>query len=132
MQTRLTLYVLAYGLCLSGVMLLILNSYAAQIREIVMLAPNLSMTTQLNIDSAISSMILVALLFLIVAVLATIAFGVIVTHRIAGPMHAILAYIALLREGKFDQRRPLRPTDELVPVMNALNELADHLNTKSL
>lgn len=39
--------------------------------------------------------------------------GVLVTHRVAGPVHVITHYIAVLANGRYPLMRPLRKTDEL-------------------
>jgi hypothetical protein len=45
-------------------------------------------------------------------------------------MYAILKYIDEMRSGKFEEPRPLRPYDELKPIMDSLGELSIKLKNK--
>jgi signal transduction histidine kinase len=53
-----------------------------------------------------------------------------VSHRIAGPVVAITAFIEELKKGNYDYGRNLRPNDELTLIMDALHDLAPTLKEK--
>lgn len=50
-------------------------------------------------------------------------FALMISHRIAGPMLAINAFIDEMKKGNYDYGRKLRPNDELMPIMNNLHQL---------
>jgi hypothetical protein len=45
-------------------------------------------------------------------------------------MLAIRAFIKNMKDGRYDEKRSLRPYDELSPIMDDLHELADALKAK--
>lgn len=65
-------------------------------------------------------------IFTIVAFIYTI----IITHRMAGPILAIQAYVRDLIKGDYDAKRTLRKYDEFKPLMDLLKELAAALKVK--
>ena len=52
------------------------------------------------------------------------AIGVVLTHRVVGPLFAAKRHIDLLNEGKFEVRTHLRPGDELEDLISNLNRLS--------
>jgi nitrate/nitrite-specific signal transduction histidine kinase len=130
MQTRMSYYFVAFAVCVIGVMMLMLNHYVTQLRDLIADAPGLPMSTQFAVDAHLQSIITSSLLFLLLALIVSVVYGIIISHRVAGPMFAILKYIESLRAGRYDESRKLRPYDELVPIMNALHEFADDLKKK--
>ncbi len=58
-------------------------------------------------------------------------FALMVSHRIAGPMLAINAYIDELKKGNYQYGRKLRPNDELTQIMDNLHELNSVLKDKA-
>lgn len=131
MQYKMGAYFVAFSVSLIGVMLFFMNHYISEIRRILTNVPGLPMTTQLAIDTRLQSILAASILFLLIAVTFSIVYGIIISHRIAGPQFAILKYIEALRAGRLDEKRQLRPYDELRPVMAALHELADDLKKKA-
>lgn len=57
-------------------------------------------------------------------------FALMVSHRIAGPMLAINAFIDELRKGNYGYGRKLRPNDELMPIMDNLHQLKSTLKSQ--
>ena len=49
--------------------------------------------------------------------------GILLTHRVAGPMYVFSRYLGELAGGKWPNVRPLRKRDEFKDVFNRLNEL---------
>ena len=86
--------------------------------------------TQAEVNGVLANIIKISVGFLFIMIIGIMSFGVVVSHRIAGPMFAIMAYIEDLKEGKFESKRSLRPYDELTPIMDSLHELAAKLGKK--
>jgi nitrate/nitrite-specific signal transduction histidine kinase len=129
-QTRFTYYFVALSIALMGLMMLFMNTHINELRVLVANVSGLPMTSQLAIEDALSQLFTTAFAFLVLALVGAIAYGVVISHRIAGPMFAILSYIQSMKAGKFEERRSLRPYDELTPIMDSLHELADDLKKK--
>lgn len=62
--------------------------------------------------------------------IASFIFALLVSHRIAGPILAITAYIDELKKGNYEYGRKLRPDDELLLIMDGLHDLTDALKEK--
>ncbi len=62
--------------------------------------------------------------------MACAAFAIWVTHKFVGPQVALRRHIGRLREGDYAAVCRLRSGDELVPVADALNDLARDLERK--
>lgn len=58
------------------------------------------------------------------------AIGLLMSHRVAGPMVAIIASINELKKGNYNYARELRKRDELKPIQESLQELAVKLRNK--
>lgn len=56
--------------------------------------------------------------------------GLVVTHRIAGPMYLAARYIEQMRHGDYPEVRPLRKHDELRHVFNILGALSQKLRER--
>jgi signal transduction histidine kinase len=69
-------------------------------------------------------------IFLLCSIAVTVLYAIVISHRIAGPMLAIRAFIKNMKDGRYDEKRSLRPYDELSPIMDDLHELADALKAK--
>jgi len=92
--------------------------------------PGVSMADLRAMDAHTTGMILLITIFILASIVAVTAFAIVISHRIAGPMHAIVLYINELRRGNYDSKRGLRPFDELRPIMDELNGLAEDLKNK--
>ncbi|HAK51750.1 MAG TPA: hypothetical protein DCM54_07595 [Gammaproteobacteria bacterium] len=92
---------------------------------------NNSVATDFTAQSRISEhMFHIAQIYLVGFVafaIASFIFSLMVSHRIAGPVVAITAYIEELNKGNFDYGRNLRPGDELTIIMDALHDLKESL-----
>ncbi|MCB0350254.1 MAG: hypothetical protein KDD38_03665 [Bdellovibrionales bacterium] len=130
LQSRITYYFTAMCLGLVGLMMFFMNSHINNVREIIANVSGMAMTSQLEIDIALTQLLSTALGFLLLAIVGAALYGVIISHRIAGPMYAIIKYIESLKAGKFNEPRTLRPYDELRPIMEALQDLAETMQKK--
>jgi hypothetical protein len=74
------------------------------------------------------------LLYLVVLVLVmavALAFwGLIVTHRISGPLFILERYLGILADGRYPDLRPLRKRDELQEFFTAFEEAVATLRTR--
>lgn len=88
---------------------------------------NNSVVTDFGAQSTISEqMFFVAqtsLVGFVAFAMASLIFALMVSHRIAGPVVAITAFIDELTKGNYSYGRTLRPYDELSPIMDHLHEL---------
>jgi hypothetical protein len=57
-------------------------------------------------------------------------FGVLVTHRVAGPVYIIGRYVQTLGEGQFPVMRPLRRADELKSFFRLFQEAVDQIRSR--
>ncbi len=76
------------------------------------------------------------LLYLIVAVVVmavALAFwGLVVTHRISGPLYILERYLGILADGRYPDLRPLRKRDELHEFFAAFEEAVNVLRTRDV
>ena len=57
-------------------------------------------------------------------------FGLLLTHRVAGPIHVMGLYIATLAAGRYPRMRPLRKKDELRGFFDRLSEAVDRIRER--
>ena len=57
--------------------------------------------------------------------------GIVLTHKVAGPLVRIQAALSQMTEGKFDIHITLRKGDALVELAEAINRLAAYLRSRS-
>jgi uncharacterized membrane protein YjgN (DUF898 family) len=130
MQFRMSIYFIAFGLAVLGVMIAAIFSQVNDVHELISMTDGVPVEQQLAIGEKLMSIVRVAMIFFIFILMAAAVYGVIVSHRIAGPMFAILAYIEELKKGNYTTHRELRPYDELMPIMESLRELGKKLQGK--
>jgi methyl-accepting chemotaxis protein len=58
--------------------------------------------------------------------------GILMLHRIAGPVHVISSYMSELAQGRHPVIRPLRSKDELVDFYNTFKQMAERLRQHEL
>lgn len=129
-QTKLILYFIAISLAITGLMIFSINIYMSEIFSHVSNIPGIPFKTLDAIQLSLDKIFKTSLTFLALGLATTILFGLIISHRIAGPMYAILQYIDRLLASDFSEKRNLRPHDELAPIMYKLHLLADKLSAK--
>jgi hypothetical protein len=57
-------------------------------------------------------------------------FGVLITHRVAGPIYVMSNYMAVLGNGRFPRMRPLRKNDELKHFFDRFHEAVEMLKKR--
>jgi uncharacterized membrane protein YjgN (DUF898 family) len=131
MQFRMSIYFIAFGLAVLGIMLAAIFSQINQVHNIISVTQGVPVEQQLLIGHKLMGIVKVAMIFFLFILIAAAIYGVIISHRIAGPMFAILSYIEELKKGNFAAQRELRPYDELIPIMESLHDLGKKLQNKS-
>ena len=122
-QLKLTYQYIAIGV---GIMVVTGGSVfykMGQIRDVM----NNSLPTDFSAQSQISDHMFniaqISLVGFVAFAITSFIFALMVSHRIAGPVVAITAYIQELKKGNYDYGRKLRPNDELNIVMDELHNL---------
>jgi hypothetical protein len=57
-------------------------------------------------------------------------FGLLLTHRVAGPVHVMGLYMAALAAGRYPRLRPLRKRDELRSFFERFREAVDRIRSR--
>lgn len=129
-QLKLTYYYIGVGMVIivstvAGVFLKMM-----QIRDIM----NNSLPTDFSSQSQITDITFeiaqISMLGFVAFAMASFIFALMVSHRIAGPIVAITAYIQELKNGNYNYGRRLRPNDELTLIMDELHDLNAVLREK--
>lgn len=63
----------------------------------------------------------------ILNILVQLAFGIVLTHKVAGPMFSLIKNIRKLGSGQWNIKMQLRPDDELQMIVRHLNELSESM-----
>ncbi len=74
--------------------------------------------------------IVVGCILVLWLVLVTIA-SLVTSNKIFGPLGRIQSYIKRVGEGNFEERITLRKGDDLMPLADALNEMAENLKRRT-
>ena len=129
-QIRVGFYFTALSLALIGLMMALMNAHLMDIKITVSNLPDIPVTAIQYIDESLSRLFKIAILFLGASLVGTIVYSIVISHRIAGPMYAILQYLDDLKTGNMDAKRTLRPYDELAPIMDSLQEFVEKVKNK--
>lgn len=115
--------VLAVFVCL---FFMTLDQTIASLARTYQFDPDVTETLSQSLRAALA----VTLLGATILSLTTFALGIIMSHRVFGPMIPIKRQIEDLRQGRYSARGRLRQKDEFHDVMDALNDLAASLEEK--
>ena len=130
MQLRISLYFVAFGFAVTTIMTFVFFTQIQQIEGLVNSISGMPIEQQVEIGFLLNSLVKIMVLFFFVFIFASLVYGLLISHRFAGPMHAILAYIEDMKKGNYDSKRKLRDYDELVPIMDSLHKLSSLLKNK--
>lgn len=130
MQLRISLYFVVFGFAIMGAMTFLFYNQIQRVDDIVSSISGMPIEQQIELGQILSNLVKISLIFYLIFLLSAGLYGLIISHRIAGPMYAILAYIEELKKGNYDSKRNLRDYDELKPVMDSLKELAEGLKRR--
>jgi len=130
-QLKLTFYYMGVGVATivatGGAVYFKFMQVRALLNEVVMT----DFTTQSQINAIMFEIAQISLVGFVVFAITSFIFALMVSHRIAGPIVAITAYVTELEKGNYDYGRKLRPNDELTLIMDALHDLAAVLKNRS-
>ena len=105
----------------------------ADIDQILNSSEAMTVGGHIPVYDAFTDVTTIAILGLALFVIYACVIAIILSHRVAGPMTALIDCIEQIKQGKYDFDRQLRKKDELHPVHDALRDLARSLkdNAKS-
>lgn len=130
-QLRFSLYFIVSGLAVIGVLVAIIFSRLRELSTTISQSGSLSLQAQSQLNDMIFDVTWGSLFVFIGFSLVVLFYSIIISHRIAGPVVAICAYIEDLKKGNYDATRTLRKYDELHPIMDSLQEFAAQLKSGS-
>lgn len=125
-QLKYTLLLAAVGAVTAGVfggMMYLAHAEAAHALRAASLSPELKLHLA-EVDATLVWLI-VGAAFLMAAALAL--YGIVLTHRVAGPVYVITQYVRVLASGHFPKLRPLRRSDELRAFFDRFQEAVEAL-----
>ncbi|MDK1023023.1 MAG: hypothetical protein QGD92_02190 [Gammaproteobacteria bacterium] len=130
-QLKLTFYFIGVGVAIIVATVTAVLSKFMQVRALMNESVLTDFTTQSQINTIMFDIATISLIGFVLFAIISFIFALIISHRIAGPIVAITAYISELKKGNYDYSRGLRPNDELTLIMDALHELAPVLREKT-
>lgn len=77
-----------------------------------------------------TTIVTVVVAFVVLEIVALGFWGILVTHRIAGPIFIISRYVRILKDGAYPDMRPLRDGDEMKSFFDLFAGMVDMLKTK--
>lgn len=77
-----------------------------------------------------TTIVTVVVAFVVLEIVALGFWGILVTHRIAGPIFIISRYLRILKDGAYPEMRPLRDGDEMKTFFDLFAGMVDNLKTK--
>jgi hypothetical protein len=125
-QLKYALLMAAAGLAVAGVFGLWLHQ--AHVQATVLLAPD---PETRGLVERSDRLLLAA--FAVIAVLLAAALGllgVVITHRVAGPVFVMGHYLEVLAQGRFPRMRTLRRSDELKLFFRTFIDAVDHMKAR--
>lgn len=109
-----------------GVVAYFIHSTISNVIDTHHLDPEIGQMITQSITLSMSILMVVAVAFALVAVL----IGVKLSHRIYGPLVPFARHIEQLKTGNYSVRMNLRKTDDMNELKDALNSLAETLESK--
>lgn len=125
------MYYIASGLVIIGIMTGFVYNKLLRVRELMNNSPVMNFHVQTQVNDLMFQIVQISMIGFVAFIIFSFLFAIIISHRIAGPVVAIKAYIEQLKLGNYDYQRNLRPHDELTEIMDALHELAPVLKEKT-
>ena len=130
-QLKLSLYYICSGLVIIAAMMGLIYQRLLIVQDIMNDASEMEFSMIARMNEIMFEIVQISLGGFAAFVIFSFVFALVISHRIAGPVVAIKAFIDELKKGNYDYPRRLRPRDELVDVMDALHELAPILKEKT-
>lgn len=104
-----------------------------QMLMLVQMDPNLSSMTDIikeKLATEDSKIMLYLIAFIIAIFLSLVIWGILITHRIAGPIFIISRYVDSITDGKIPETRPLRKKDELKEFFDKFSKMLEALKER--
>ncbi len=129
-QLKYSFYFVGMTLVMMGAVFLLfllsLEDMISTLAIVYRIEPEVIGAIQQSLKTATFTTITVAVLFGVISV----SLGIILTHRLVGPMVPIRRLIRQLNDGEYGVQGRLRTKDDYQEVMNELNQLSKTLVTK--
>lgn len=129
-QLKLCMYYFVSGLLFFTAIVAIAYTKMMDVQALMNANPVMDFAVQNQVNEMMIDVVLFTLAGFVAYIGFTSVFAIIISHRIAGPVVAISAFVEELKKGNYDYARDLRPNDELKEVMTALKELAPILKER--
>ncbi len=130
-QLNLTYYYIAVGVLIIAATVSGVFYNMLRIRDVMNNSIATDFSSQTQITDLTFQIAQISMLGFVAFAMASFIFALMVSHRIAGPIVAITAYIEEMKKGNYDYGRKLRPDDELTLIMGGLHELNAELKAKT-
>jgi methyl-accepting chemotaxis protein len=107
----------------------LLNSYweMNRIMDLALASPEIG--DKINEGTALH-VFYISIAFLVFEALALSVMGLIITHRVCGPMFVIQGYLSTMLEGKYPRTRPLRRGDEFAETFEVFMKVIESLKQR--
>lgn len=115
-------HVLLGGIAFLGILAAYASKILSEVNLIVATIPDADLATLLQ-ERLMTVSVLFFVCFL-AFLLCTVLYIIMLSHRVGGPIVAIVHYINELKKGNYDAQRQLRKNDELLPIMLELQDFA--------
>lgn len=129
-QLKYSFYFVGMTLVMMGAVFILflfsLEDMVATLAIVYRIEPEVVGAIQQSLKTATFTTITVAILFGVISV----SLGIILTHRLVGPMVPIRRLIRQLNDGEYGVQGRLRTKDDYQEVMNELNQLSKTLGEK--
>lgn len=129
-QWKYTLIITALGVGITAVMGGFLYKAHRDNTRLLDLDGNVALQEQVMRNDQIFLLYLIVLV--VVMALALAFWGLVVTHRISGPLHIVARYLTTLAEGRYPDLRPLRRRDELHEFFSTFEEAIGTLRQRDV
>lgn len=129
-QYKYTAIIVSIVVAVSAVLgYLLLQSYweMNRIMDLALASPEIS--DKVNAGAALH-VFYISIVFLVFEVLGLSVMGLIITHRICGPMFVIQRYLTTMLDGKYPRTRPLRRGDEFGETFQVFTEVVESLKRR--
>jgi len=122
-QLKLSLFFIVSGLLFLMVIVGFTFNNVNEVTQLMNMNPIMDFSTQNRVNDLMFQIVQVCLAGFVLYMIFSFLFALVISHRIAGPVVAIVAYIRALQEGDYDYQRNLRPGDEFKEIMDELHKL---------
>ena len=129
-QWKYTLLIMALGVGLTAIMGAFLYKAHIDNTRLLDLAGNQLLQAEVMRGDQIFLLYLIVLIVLMGVGLGF--WGLVVTHRVSGPLHVVARYLAAIASGHYPDVRPLRKRDELHEFFSAFEEAVSAMRNRDI